>query len=60
MRGVLASIDATCPCVGRRTTLPRLGDSMGGVPLVGRRGLGKLLMQPGELQLADRDVLRST
>ena len=31
------------------TELPWFGESIGGVPLVGRRGLAKLLKRPGEL-----------
>jgi hypothetical protein len=32
-------------------------NAIGGVPLVGRRGLGKLLKQPGELTVADREAV---
>lgn len=39
------------------TELPWFGESISGVPLVGRRGLGKLLKQPGDLQPADREAL---
>jgi hypothetical protein len=37
------------------TELPWFGDSLGGVPLVGRRGLAKLLKRPGGLTAEDRE-----
>ncbi len=40
------------------TKLPWFGSSrIGEVPLVGRRGLGKLLGGPGDLTASDRDLI---
>ena len=39
------------------TELPLFGDSIGGVPLVGRRGLVKLMKQPGDLAADDREAI---
>lgn len=39
------------------TELPWFGESIAGVPLVGRRGLGKLLKQAGDLAAEDREAL---
>ncbi len=41
------------------TELPWFGESVRGVPLVGRRGLAKLLKKPGDLAPGDREVLAS-
>jgi len=39
------------------TELPWFGESIGGVPLVGRRGLAKLLSRAGNLAPADREAV---
>lgn len=41
------------------TELPWFGSSssMAGVPLVGRRGLAKLLLRPGDVETADREAV---
>lgn len=39
------------------TELPWFGESLGGVPLVGRRGLAKLMKQPGDLAVEDRNAI---
>jgi hypothetical protein len=39
------------------TELPWFGDRIAGVPLVGRRGLGKLLKRAGDLVAEDRQVI---
>jgi hypothetical protein len=62
VRGVLAEADAPVPVHGALcfvgTELPWFGSSeIAGVPLVGRRGLNKLMRRPGELTSADRDAL---
>jgi hypothetical protein len=48
VRGVLCFVGAE---------LPWFGDSIGNVPLVGRRGLGKILRKPGDLAAEDREAL---
>lgn len=54
----LATVSATVPVRGALcfvgTELPWFGDSIRGVPLVGRRGLAKLLKQSGDLAAQDR------
>ena len=62
VRSELATVHADVPVQGALcfvgTELPWFGSSsIVGVPLVGRRGLGKLLQAPGELQAADRTAL---
>lgn len=61
VRAVLAEVSADVPVRGVLcfvgTELPWFGESIGGVPLVGRRGLGKLLKQPGDLGADDRDAI---
>jgi hypothetical protein len=61
VRSVLAEVSADVPVRGVLcfvgTELPWFGENIGGVPLVGRRGLGKLLKQPGDLAPDDRDAL---
>lgn len=58
VRTVLAGVSAEIPVRGVLcfvgTELPWFGEKIGGVPLVGRRGLGKLLKQPGDLAPDDR------
>jgi hypothetical protein len=58
---VLAQVDATVPVRGALcfvgTELPWFGESIGGVPLVGRRGLAKLLKQPGDLGAEERSAI---
>ncbi len=57
----LADVGATVPVRGALcfvgTELPWFGENIGGVPLVGRRGLAKLLEQPGELAADERDAI---
>lgn len=57
----LTSVNATVPVHGAlcfvRTELPWFGETIRGVPLVGRRGLAKLLKQPGEFGRDDREAL---
>lgn len=54
----LATVSAAIPVFGALcfvgTELPWFGETIGGVPLVGRRGLAKLLKRPGDLQAEDR------
>ncbi len=62
VRAVLAEVSADVPVRGALcfvgTELPWFGfSSIGGVPLVGLRGLGKLLKQPGDLATDDRAAL---
>lgn len=62
VRAVLAAVSAEVPVRGALcfvgTELPWFGSSsIAGIPLVGRRGLGKLLNQPGDLAAADRAAL---
>lgn len=61
VRGVLAEVQADVPVRGALcfvgTELPWFGETIAGIPLVGRRALGKLMRQPGDLQLADRAAL---
>jgi Nuclease-related domain len=61
VRAVLDSVSADVPVRGALcfvgTELPWFGSSIGGVPLVGRRGLGKLLTQPGDFAPDDRAAL---
>src|SRR4051794_15083934 len=45
---------AAPPCPSVTSRLPWFGDSLNGVPLVGRRGLAKLLKRPGDLTAEDR------
>ena len=58
VQAALASVQADVPVRGALcfvgTELPWFGTSIRGVPLVGRRGLGKLLKRPGELGASDR------
>jgi hypothetical protein len=57
----LAAVGATVPVRGVLcfvgTELPWFGETIRGVPLVGRRGLAKLLKQPGEFARDDRETL---
>jgi hypothetical protein len=57
----LATVGATVPVRGALcfvgTELPWFGETIGGVPLVGRRGLAKLLRQAGEFARDDREAL---
>ena len=39
------------------TDLPWFGEDVGGVPLVGLRGLAKLMRRPGNLTDGDRDAV---
>jgi hypothetical protein len=61
VRAVLGEVSADIPVRGVLcfvgTELPWFGENIGGVPLVGRRGLGKLLKQPGDLSADDRAAL---
>jgi hypothetical protein len=62
VRAVLATVSADVPVRGALcfvgTELPWFGSSsIAGIPLVGRRGLGKLLKQPGDLAPEDRAAL---
>jgi hypothetical protein len=61
VRQVLLEVGADVPVRGALcfvgTELPWFGDSIAGVPLVGRRGLGKLLKRPGDLTAEDRQAL---
>jgi len=63
VRTVLMEVSAAVPVHGALcfvgTELPWFGDNIGGVPLVGRRGLGKLLKKPGNLGPDDRAALAS-
>jgi hypothetical protein len=57
----LATVGATVPVRGALcfvgTELPWFGETIRGVPLVGRRGLAKLLKQPGDFSRDDREAL---
>jgi hypothetical protein len=59
VKRVLAEADAQLAVRGALcfvgTELPWSGESIRGVPLVGRRGLNKLLRQPGDLTTEDRE-----
>lgn len=59
VKRVLHAADAVLPVRGALcfvgTELPWFGESIRGVPLVGRRGLNKLLRQPGDLTAEDRE-----
>ena len=61
VRSVLVGVGADVTVRGALcfvgTELPWFGDSIGGVPLVGRRGLAKLMKQPGELSAEDREAI---
>lgn len=61
VRRVLMGVGAEVPVRGVLcfvgTELPWFGASIADVPLVGRRGLGKLLKQPGDLATEDREAL---
>ncbi|MCU1672785.1 MAG: hypothetical protein JWN77_898 [Frankiales bacterium] len=61
VRTVLAAVSADVPVRGALcfvgTELPWFGSSIAGIPLVGRRGLAKLLKQPGGLAPDDRAAL---
>ena len=62
VRTVLAAVSADVPVRGALcfvgTELPWFGSSsIAGIPLVGRRGLAKLLKQPGDLAPDDRAAL---
>ena len=60
VRAVLAEVGADVPVRGALcfigTELPWFGDTINGVPLLGRRGLAKLMKQPGQYTAADRDL----
>ena len=59
VKRVLAAVNAEVPVRGALcfvgTELPWFGENIRGVPLVGRRGLTKLLRQPGDLTTEDRE-----
>lgn len=61
VRTVLAGVGADVPVWGVLcfvgTELPWFGESIQGVPLVGRRGLAKLMKLPGDLEAEDREAL---
>jgi hypothetical protein len=61
VRAVLLEVGAEVPVRGALcfvgTELPWLTESIGDVPLVSRRGLGKLMKQPGDLASQDREAL---
>ena len=61
VRTVLEGVDADIAVRGVLcfvgTELPWFGDSIRGVPLVGRRGLAKLMKLPGDLEAEDREAL---
>jgi hypothetical protein len=61
VRQVLLEVQAEIPVRGVLcfvgTELPWFGASIGDVPLVGRRGLAKLLKREGELAAEDREAL---
>jgi hypothetical protein len=61
VRAELATVNADVPVRGALcfvgTELPWFGDSIDGVPLVGRRGLAKLLKREGDLAAGDRDAI---
>lgn len=61
VRAELATVHADVPVRGALcfvgTELPWFGDSIDGVPLVGRRGLAKLLKRDGDLTSEDRDAI---
>lgn len=61
VRRVLQSVDADVPVRGALcfvgTELPWFGESIAGVPLVGRRGLAKLMKQTGSLDADARDAI---
>ena len=63
VRAVLLEVAADVPVRGAfcfvGTELPWFGDSIGGIPLVGRRSLAKLLKTPGDLAADDREALAS-
>lgn len=58
---VLLEVQADVPVRGALcfvgTELPWFGETIAGVPLVGRRGLGKLLRKAGDLDPEDREAL---
>lgn len=59
--GAQGQVDAVVPERGALwfvgTELPWFGDSIGEVPLVGRRGLGKMLTRDGDLTAEERTVV---
>lgn len=61
VRTVLQAVDADVPVRGALcfvgTELPWFGESIAGVPLVGRRGLAKLMKQTGSLDADARDAI---
>lgn len=61
VRGELAAVEADVPVRGALcfvgTELPWFGDSVAGVPLVGRRGLGKILKRDGDLTPDERTAV---
>ena len=61
VRRVLEAVDADVPVRGALcfvgTELPWFGESIGGVPLVGRRGLAKLMKKEGALDADARDAV---
>jgi hypothetical protein len=63
VRAALSTVGADVPVRGALcfvgTELPWFGTSIGDVPLVGRRGLGKLLTKPGDLAAGERTAVAS-
>jgi hypothetical protein len=61
VRETLTSADAAIPVRGALcfvgTELPWFGETIAGVPLVGRRGLVKLMKQPGTLGSDEREAI---
>lgn len=61
VRTVLTPVDTDAAVRGALcfvgTDLPWFGERIGNVPLVGRRGLSKLMKQPGDLAAEDRAAL---
>lgn len=57
----LARVEAHVPVRGALcfvgTELPWPGETIGGVPLLGRRGLARLVRRPGDLAAGDRDAV---
>lgn len=61
VRATLVSVDANVPVRGALcfvgTELPWFGETISGVPLVGRRGLAKLMKQSGVLGSDEREAI---